>query len=89
MRNHKNLNEEFLHEDVILDTGALEAMLRGDVLDANVVLARLEGTDYARELNVGVARQLIWSQEKQAYLRYTDEARTQHDGLVRFVFGSE
>ena len=87
--NHKNLNEEFLRRDVILDTSALEAMLRGDVLDDNIVLARFEGTDYARELTVGIARQLIWSHEEQAYLRYTDDARTQHDGQVRFVFGSE
>ena len=86
---HNGIREEFLRRDVILDTSALEAMLRGDVLDDNIVLARLEGADYARELTVGIARQLIWSQDKQAYLHYTDEARTQYDGQVRFEFGSE
>ena len=87
--NHQSLNEEYLREEVIVDNSALEAMLRGDVLDDSVVLARFEGTDYARELTVGVARQLTWSQEEQAYLRYTDEARSQYDGLVRLQFGSE
>ena len=82
-------SEKYLREDVIVDNSLLEAMLGGDVLDDSVVLARFEGTDYTRELTVGVARQLIWSQEEQAYLRYTDEARTQYDGQVRFVFGSE
>lgn len=89
VRNRNGLNEEFLSEDVIVDKSALEATLRGDVLDDNVVLARFDGTDYTRELTVGVARQLIWSHEEQAYLHYMDEARTQYDGQVRFVFGSE
>lgn len=82
-------NEEYLNEDVILDKSALKAMLRGDVLDDNVVLARFEGADCARELTVGIARQLIWSQEEQAYLHYRDEARTQYGGQVRFEFESE
>ena len=85
----KGRNEEYHRENVIIDKSALEAMLRGDVIDNNIVLARFEGTDYARELTVGVARRLIWSQDKQAYLHYTDEARTQYDGQVRFEFGSE